>query len=121
MKKICSFTSIIFLYTALVIAQPGALDGDFDADGILTMNLVDSIDAMYDMTIQPDGKIILVGATFLSAPQYYNASMIRIFPDGSIDPGFGTNGKVFTSLSKLQIVLLQLYLRIYFKNVSFFQ
>jgi uncharacterized delta-60 repeat protein len=46
-----------------------------------------------DLTLQPDGKIVVVGA---SEGRF---AVVRYNPDGSLDPTFGTQGKVITQVS----------------------
>ncbi|HWS99557.1 MAG TPA: Calx-beta domain-containing protein [Pyrinomonadaceae bacterium] len=50
----------------------------------------------YDMAIQPDGKIVLVGETRNYASfhiaQGYGAIVVRLNPNGSLDTTFGVNG-----------------------------
>lgn len=57
MKKL--FSSILFLCSTMFFAQPGTLDGDFDADGILVLDVFDSNEYGTDVVIQPDGKILV--------------------------------------------------------------
>jgi uncharacterized delta-60 repeat protein len=45
-----------------------------------------------DVLLQPDGRLVLVG-TFFNGPQRY-LSLVRLMPNGSPDPTFGTNGYV---------------------------
>jgi uncharacterized delta-60 repeat protein len=50
----------------------------------------------YDVAIQPDGKIVLVGETRNSASvhvgQGFGAIVVRLNPNGSLDTTFGSNG-----------------------------
>ncbi|MEP6702517.1 MAG: hypothetical protein ABJB04_05940 [Betaproteobacteria bacterium] len=49
--------------------------------------------------IQPDGKIVVVGYAGLdysAHPYSSNIALVRLNPDGTLDPGFGMGGKVLT-------------------------
>lgn len=61
-----------------------------------------------DITIQPDGKIIIGGSTTVSNKAYF--TLVRYNMDGSLDNTFGSNGKVITELgdrSKIFSIALQ--------------
>ncbi|MBL7940835.1 MAG: T9SS type A sorting domain-containing protein [Flavobacteriales bacterium] len=76
-------------------AQPGALDLNFDADGIFTMDLGDGVNEDFsDIAVQSDGKIVAVGGTDEDG---HHGLIIRFLPDGNFDPGFGTGGIVRTT------------------------
>ncbi|NND07461.1 MAG: T9SS type A sorting domain-containing protein [Saprospiraceae bacterium] len=93
MKKQFYFTISVFLFaiSSFSYAQPGTLDGDFDADGKVTTDLGSSSDYCRALSIQQDGKIIAVGS---SSGDF---AIVRYQPDGSLDNSFGTNGKVITT------------------------
>ena len=59
----------------------GTLDPTFDGDGIRT---VASGSGLWDMALQPDGKIVVGGQT--------NFNLTRLKPDGSLDASFGNGG-----------------------------
>jgi uncharacterized delta-60 repeat protein len=80
------------LFSAISIslsAQPGTLDGDFDADGKVTTDFAGSDDQGKCVVVQPDGRIIVAGHTFAAT---WDAVLVRYLPDGSLDNSFGTNG-----------------------------
>ncbi len=72
----------------------GQLDLNFDGDGRRTIafdiggNLDDQV---LEMLVAPDGAIFLTGA---ATDAGYDAAVVKLFPDGSLDPGFGTGGRV---------------------------
>ena len=65
----------------------GSLDSTFDGDGRATAFYNDRQTIAYAMTIQPDGKIVTVGA---DRGLYFAAA--RHNPDGSLDTTFGVGG-----------------------------
>lgn len=73
----------------------GSLDTSFNGDGKLTTNLTASFDAAYSLVIQPDGKIVVVGATGSGG----SFALVRYDTDGSLDTGFSGDGKVATSFT----------------------
>lgn len=77
-------------YSAVVLRynSDGSLDTSLDGDGIAPTGLVGGpfyAARVYNINIQPDGKIILGG-------DYYGFSVMRFNANGSIDTTFGNNG-----------------------------
>lgn len=69
----------------------GSLDQSFSTDGqVTTLSGTDA--AASAVALQPDGKIIVAG----TAPGHF--AVVRYEPDGSLDPTFGTDGLVTTSV-----------------------
>ncbi|MGE0637890.1 MAG: T9SS type A sorting domain-containing protein [Bacteroidia bacterium] len=90
MKKLLLPFVVLFVFTTAV-AQPGALDSDFSADG----KLLDSFDTGSDkgvaVAVQPDGKILVGGrAEYLGDVDFF---VIRYNSDGSLDNTFDSDGK----------------------------
>jgi uncharacterized delta-60 repeat protein len=72
----------------------GKLDSSFgDGDGKLTTDL-GLMSFGEDVTIQPDGKLVLVG----SQDEQLSA-VVRYEADGSLDQGFGAAGVVVTDMA----------------------
>jgi uncharacterized delta-60 repeat protein len=79
----------------------GALDPSFDGDGTTTIAFGVAPELQGgtgQVLLQPDGRIILVGwfAQSLGGLHY---ALARLLSDGSLDPSFGTGGKVTTPLA----------------------
>src|SRR2546425_858379 len=84
-------------FPSLSTAGPGALDPSFGSGGITVTDFNGSIDdAAFAVAVQPDGKILAAGYVFSSAATNYDFALVRYLPDGSLDAGFGMNGKVAT-------------------------
>ncbi len=89
-------------------ANPGDLDPTFGVAGRVTTDFAiagSSDDQASALAIQPDGKIVVVGTSFFVAPgpaPGRDVVLSRYNPDGSLDPSFGTGGKVATSLGANQ-------------------
>jgi uncharacterized delta-60 repeat protein len=71
----------------------GSLDSTFAEDGILLSDLYGSIDSVAAAALQRDGKVVVVGHTMRTSTDF---AIARYNPDGSLDLGFGTQGKVVT-------------------------
>jgi uncharacterized delta-60 repeat protein len=75
-------------------AAPGALDPSFGAGGKVTTAIGASSSASA-LLLQPDGKLVAAGASNDgSGPTF---ALARYKPNGSLDTGFGSGGKVTTA------------------------
>ncbi|MEO6589460.1 MAG: delta-60 repeat domain-containing protein, partial [Pyrinomonadaceae bacterium] len=89
MKKI-ALLILITLFTVSAFAADGDLDGTFGTGGkVVTGNFFD--EGGRDVAIQPDGKIIAVGAK-TSNFNSGNMAAVRYNADGSLDTNFGSGG-----------------------------
>lgn len=69
----------------------GSLDPSFDDDGIVRTNITRGDDLAYDLAIQSDGKIVVVGSAGPGAPRF---AIVRYRPGGGLDRTFGDHGMV---------------------------
>ncbi|MGB0917267.1 MAG: T9SS type A sorting domain-containing protein [Flavobacteriales bacterium] len=91
-------TAFLFSYTT-ACAQPGILDGDFDADGKVTTNVaVDRYERASALLVQPDSKIIAVGYARGNTTAY-DIAVVRYNIDGSLDNSFSVNGMLTTDVA----------------------
>jgi uncharacterized delta-60 repeat protein len=79
----------------------GTLDNGFGTNGKVTTDFAGRNDEAFGVAVQADGKIVVVGGADLPAPGGTGAvdedfAVARYNPDGTLDPGFGTGGKVTT-------------------------
>ena len=89
---ICDFVVVRY-------APNGSLDTSFDGDGIKIIDMGGAYDTANDLAIQPDGKIVIVGASGTSyTARNYAFAVVRLNSDGSFDTSFDGDGKVITSL-----------------------
>ena len=77
-------------FTILRYNTDGTLDNTFDSDGVASPAQNGfSDDHGYDMALQPDGKIVMVGSTDLATTVNQNLptdiSIMRFNPNGSVD------------------------------------
>lgn len=77
--------------------QAGALDPAFSGDGKAFLNVTAQADYGVDIAVQSvDGKIVVAGK---AGGQGGRIALLRYNPDGTLDPSFSGDGKVFTNLS----------------------
>ena len=90
---------------ALVRYHPdGSLDPSFGAGtGKVTTPIGEQDDQGYGVAIQPDGKIVVAGRSYVPGFDlfYTDFAVARYNPDGSLDTSFGTGGKVTTPIGVL--------------------
>jgi uncharacterized delta-60 repeat protein len=73
----------------------GTLDNTFGVNGIVTIAPSSNSEQLYEVKIQPDGKIIVTGTNRAIAAQGAFC-LIRLNFDGTLDTSFGNNGLVTT-------------------------
>lgn len=78
-------------FTMIRLLANGSLDPTFGIAGIVVKNFHEW-DAIYDLALQPDGKIVAVGSTgfmgFLGSISGDNVATMRFNSDGTLDSGF---------------------------------
>ncbi len=85
----------ISMAATTICAQPGALDPTFGNNGLVQTQVVDAehFDNPNAVVVQPDGRIVAVGYT-AGMDNMSKGFLMRFLPNGSLDPTFGTGGKV---------------------------
>lgn len=68
----------------------GSLDSSFDGDGIVVTDIAGSLDNLFGIAIQANGKIVAAG----TRQAWEQFALARYNPDGSLDTSFGVDGKV---------------------------
>ena len=76
----------------------GNLDHSFGTGGIATTDLGGDDDEAYDAALLPDGGIVAVGRTDAAGFTKLDFGVARYRPDGTPDPGFGSDGIVKTDI-----------------------
>jgi uncharacterized delta-60 repeat protein len=75
--------------------RDGTLDAQFGKDGKVRFGFsADGDDSAADVAIQPDGKIVVIGSSYVLD----TFALARLDPDGSLDTSFGGDGRVTTSV-----------------------
>jgi uncharacterized delta-60 repeat protein/uncharacterized repeat protein (TIGR01451 family) len=77
----------------------GSLDTNFGTNGLVTTDFSGSgsSDNVRGAVLQENGQVVLGGFTSAGGPSDF--ALVRYNPDGSLDTGFGSGGKVTTDLS----------------------
>src|SRR5262249_7480568 len=73
------------------------------AGGIVTTDL-GALDIAKALLLQPEGKIVAAGTTHTTGQSVTPIGMARYNADGSLDTGFGVNGKVMTDFGENEVV-----------------
>lgn len=74
----------------------GSLDTTFGTGGIVTTAISSNDSKSYSALLQPDGKIVVVGANRLNALAKLRFAIVRYNANGTLDNTFGTGGIVTT-------------------------
>src|SRR5262249_18169598 len=78
-------------------AADGALDPTFGNQGRVKTDFQRSNDLAYGMALQPDGKIVVAGISFIGiSAAGGDFSVAQYNPNGTLDSSFGVRGKVTT-------------------------
>ncbi len=82
-------------FAAVRYTSTGALDTSFGVGGKVVTPVGTGDDIAYGAALQPDGKIVLGGSAIMANEDF---AAVRYLADGTLDPGFGTGGKITTSI-----------------------
>ncbi|MFZ0546319.1 MAG: delta-60 repeat domain-containing protein [Candidatus Promineifilaceae bacterium] len=76
----------------------GTLDTTFGNNGKIITDLNGRHDQANAIALQPDGRIIVAGASYLQPSNDQDFVVLRYYPNGALDPTFSGNGWVFTDM-----------------------
>jgi uncharacterized delta-60 repeat protein len=77
----------------------GALDESFGEDGVVMTDIDGHSDEAYGVVVQPDGKIVALGASWVFPQDKPRFALLRYNPDGSPDQSFGDGGRVIVGMT----------------------
>jgi uncharacterized delta-60 repeat protein len=80
------------VYSLLRLNADGSLDTSFDTDGKALISVGSGYDLARSVLVQPDGKILVAGASTTPAHGAADMSLIRLNADGSLDTSFAGDG-----------------------------
>lgn len=80
-------------------AKPGALDTTFGRAGKVITDF-GQVDGIYDIAVQPNGKIVAVGDSYERGTPNDSFALARYTRSGALDQTFGTGGKVTTDFQR---------------------
>src|SRR5258706_13172280 len=76
-------------------APPGVADPTFGDSGIVTTS-IQSFTSSPSLLVQPDARLIVVGASYSLGQKQFSPTLARYTADGALDPTFGTGGVAIT-------------------------
>jgi uncharacterized delta-60 repeat protein len=71
----------------------GNLDTNFNMNG-MNITSIGRSDIIFSVALQKDGKIVAAGNTYVN--NGFDFALLRFKSDGTLDPSFGTDGKIST-------------------------
>jgi uncharacterized delta-60 repeat protein len=90
-------------FTDFILARfnaDGSVDSTFDGDGQVTTKIVSGQQQeALAVVVQPDGKIVVAGYSGPPGGGPASVALARYMPDGSLDAGFGSQGKVVSDVA----------------------
>ncbi|MET9965919.1 calcium-binding protein [Streptomyces sp. NPDC006356] len=89
--------ALVLTVPGVALAAPGDLDPTFDGDGRVVTDF-GGYDESRGMALQPDGKIVTVGLVQPYESGEVDFALARYNPNGALDSGFGTGGRVITDV-----------------------
>ncbi|MDQ0964407.1 putative delta-60 repeat protein/putative repeat protein (TIGR01451 family) [Streptomyces sp. B4I13] len=92
--------ALVLTLPGTAAAAPGGLDATFSGDGKVLTGIADD-DRADDVAVQPDGKIVSVGASVDESAVESRFALTRHNPDGTPDAGFGGDGTVTTAVNNM--------------------
>jgi uncharacterized delta-60 repeat protein len=85
------------IVVARYVYSSGLLDTNFYGSGVLTTSIGNRLAEANAVSIQHDGKILIAGYCINNCGNYVLA-LCRLNSDSSLDPSFGSGGKVITDI-----------------------
>jgi uncharacterized delta-60 repeat protein len=89
--------SVLFNFALARYNSNGTLDPTFGTGGKVTTDFAGALDTVSDVVVQPDGKIIAAGTATINGFTDGAFGLARYFTNGTLDPTFGTGGKLTTN------------------------
>ncbi len=86
-----------------VLKPDGTPDNSFNGTGYRIVDIQMTESAGKSLTLQSDGKIVIVG--WLHNGANFDICLLRLNTGGSFDPGFGTSGKIVLNLGSTEFVM----------------
>src|SRR5690242_2573803 len=95
MKPVLTLVLLLLSFT-VVHAQPGTLDSSFGTNGKTSVCV--GYDGYHqgarEMALQPDGKLVTVGNTYIDWVRPDRPLLVRLLRHGQFDPGVAVEGRV---------------------------
>ena len=91
---------------SLAIGAPGDLDPSFGTGGLVVTDLPSYSDALFDLVVQPDGKIVVAGYIPVPSSTFFPTDaflLMRFDEQGGRDASFGNDGVVMTVVTRSRV------------------
>ncbi|MBL7940834.1 MAG: hypothetical protein JNL43_15845 [Flavobacteriales bacterium] len=96
MKHLSALLILLTVLPWAAHAQSGELDPDFATDGRFVLDIPGSNTYLGPVIVQPDDRILVLGNS--EVPGISNSGLlVRLMPDGTLDPLFGEGGVASTA------------------------
>lgn len=92
LSSMSAVVGLLALYVFVTLAAAGDLDPSFAGNGVFTDNIAGTHTQGNDVIVQPDGKIVVGGATNSLGNSALRYAIARFNPDGSLDTSFSNDG-----------------------------
>ncbi|MGW5457378.1 calcium-binding protein [Streptomyces sp. NPDC003996] len=92
--------ALVLALPGTAAAAPGDLDPTFGGNGTVLTD-IGGDDSANDVAVQPDGKIVSVGASADNSVPESDFALTRHNPDGTLDTSFGGDGRVTTPINNM--------------------
>lgn len=83
-------------FAAVRLLNDGSLDNSFSGDGRAVAKIGFGNDSVFDLAVQPDGKVILVADSWMSESGGQDIGVVRFDAAGNLDTTFSGDGKFST-------------------------
>ena len=87
-------------FAVVRLDRDGALDTTFGSGGKVAVDVGGGSDTAHAIAVDPDGKILVAGSAGRASGAGQTFGLVRLSPDGTLDPGFGAGGKVTTAFGR---------------------
>ncbi len=89
----------LFTFALVRYNENGSIDTAFGTNGIVTVPILCNNDFGAKVALQADGKIVVTAPGSVTGAAPHDTMIVRYLPNGTLDAGFGTNGKVTASMA----------------------
>lgn len=95
--------SLVMRYNA-----DGSIDNSFSFDGQILFDFGMGVEGSLDLVEQNDGKVLITG--YFEQSSVGTALLYRLQTDGTLDTGFGTNGKVISNIADYTVAACNVFI-----------
>jgi uncharacterized delta-60 repeat protein len=101
LPAIVALLALQLAMAAQVQARAGDLDPGFGTGGKVVTDVSGNLDDAHAVAVQPNGRIVAAGFAFGGETGLHDFALTRYRANGTLDPGFGTGGRVILDFAGL--------------------